>query len=154
MNTAMIQKGLKESFAQITREVTEWAAGICLCQGDSFPAGDLCTVYVAFERGIQTSVSFCAEASLFMRLTRYLLQAEELTFQDVEDSSKEYFNILCGYFAAQMFQMTKVPLRFGIPVFYPGRYVPEGYEEEFVICYTSDRNENAQLIYYTPRIVV
>ncbi len=152
MNTVMIQEELRESFDRIMREVTQWAAGICLYRGDSAPAGDLCTVYAVFERGFQTSVSFCAEASLFMRLTRYMLQAEELTFQDVEDSSKEFFNILCGYIAAQMYQMTKVPLRFGIPVFYPGRYVPEGYGEDFVICYTSDRNENAQLIYHTPQM--
>lgn len=150
MNTMMPRQGLEEIFDQITREVTEHAAGICLCQGNISPVGDLCTVYAVFEHGFQTSVSFCAETALFIRLARYMLQAEEITFQDVEDSAKEYFNMLCGRIAARMFQLTKIPSRFGIPVFYPGCYAPEGYREHFVIRYTSDKNENAQITHYTP----
>lgn len=151
MNTVVPQKGLEEIFDQITREVTEHAAGISLCRGDIHPTGDLCTVSVAFERGFHTCVSFCAEEPLFTRLTRYMMQETEVTPQDVEDFSKEYFNMLCGHIAARLFQVTKISSRFGIPAFYRGRYVPEGHGDHFVISYTSDENENAQLIHHTPK---
>lgn len=151
MDTAMPRERLEEVFDQIIREVTKQAAGICLCQGDILPSGELCTVYTVFERGFDTSVSFCAESSLFVRLTQYMMQERQITAQDVEDFSKEFFNMLCGHISSRMFQMTKVASRFEIPVFYRGRYVPEGHEEHFAISYISDENENAQFIHHTPR---
>lgn len=154
MNNALPQEGLEEIFDEITREITKCAAGISLCQGDTLLEGDVYTVYAAFERGFQTSLSFCAEAPLFARLTRYMMQEERVTPKDVEDFSKEYFNILCGRLASRLFQVTKIPSRFGIPVFYQGRYVPEGQGEHFIINYMSDENERAQLIHHTPKAVL
>lgn len=147
----MPQEGLKEIFDQITRKVTEQAAGISLNRGEIAPAGELYTVYVAFERGFRAGVSFCAEASLFTRLTKHMMQQDEITRQDVEDFTKEYFNVLCGQIASRLFQVTKVAARFGIPTFHSGRFEPAGHEEHFVISYTSDGNENAQITHHTPR---
>ena len=102
LDTVVPQEGLKEIFDQITRGVTQQAAGISLKQGNSEPTGEMYTVYAAFERGFRTSVSLCAEASLFARLTKYMMQEEEITHQDVEDFSKEYFNMLCGQIASRL----------------------------------------------------
>ncbi len=151
MDAAMSQEGLKEIFDQIICEVTKRAAGISLSQGDTLPDGELYTVYAAFERGFRSSVSFCAEASLFTRLTKNMMQEEVVTHQDVEDFTKEYFNMVCGHIASRLFQVTKVASRFGMPTFHRGRYVPEGQEEHFAINYTSDRNENARLVHHTPK---
>ena len=83
MDTVVPQEGLKEIFDQITRGVTQQAAGISLRQGNVKPTGEMYTVYTTFERGLRTSVSMCAEASLFARLTKYMMQEEEITHQDV-----------------------------------------------------------------------
>jgi hypothetical protein len=150
LDTVVPQEGLKEIFDQITRGVTQQAAGISLHQGNVKPTGEMYTVYATFERGLRTSVSMCAEASLFARLTKYMMQEDEITHQDVEDFSKEYFNMLCGQIAARLYQVTKVASRFGIPSFHQGRYVPEGCDEHFELVYTSDGNENAELTCLEP----
>lgn len=150
LDTVVPQEGLKEIFDQITRGVTQQAAGISLHEGNVKPTGEMYTVYATFERGLRTSVSMCAEASLFARLTKYMMQEEEITHQDVEDFSKEYFNMLCGQIAARLYQVTKVASRFGIPSFHHGRYVPEGCGEHFELTYTSDGNENAELTCLEP----
>lgn len=150
MDTVVPQEGLKEIFDQITRGVTQQAAGISLRLGQDEPTGEMYTVYAAFERGFRTSVSMCAEASLFARLTKYMMQEEEITHQDVEDFSKEYFNMLCGQIASRLYQVTKVASRFGIPSFHNGRYIPEGHDEHFELRYTSDGNENAEITYLAP----
>ena len=146
LDTVVPQEGLKEIFDQITRGVTQQAAGISLHEGNVKPTGEMYTVYATFERGLRTSVSMCAEASLFARLTKYMMQEEEITHQDVED----YFNMLCGQIAARLYQVTKVASRFGIPSFHHGRYVPEGCGEHFELTYTSDGNENAELTCLEP----
>ena len=79
-----------------------------------------------------------------------LLAAERLVpEQDVEDFTKEYFNVLCGHIASRLFQVTKVASRFEIPEFYTGRYQPEDQKEQFAICYSSDKNEGARLSHFT-----
>ncbi len=95
-------------------------------------------------------MSLCAEASLFARLTKYMMQEEEITHQDVEDFSKEYFNMLCGQIASRLYQVTKIAVRFGIPSFHYGRYIPEGHDEHFELRYTSDGNENAEITCLAP----
>ena len=49
-----------------------------------------------------------------------------------------------------MFQATKVPAHFGPPVFYHGRYEPEGREIQFVLTYSNEHFGGAQLIHHVP----
>lgn len=149
MNTAMPEKNLQDVFDQVTREVTEKVAGIRLCEGELSSEENLCTVHASFERGFHSSLALCADTAMFTRLTQSMLQEEEVTPQDVEDFTKEYFNVLCGCIASKLFQVTKVASRFDIPAFYTGNYRPEDQKEQFTICYSSDRNEGARLIHYT-----
>ena len=63
------------------------------------------------------------EAAMFVRLTRGMMQREDVTDRDVEDFTKEYFNVLCGHIVSRLFRETRVPARFSPPVFRRGRYV-------------------------------
>lgn len=148
MEAILHREGLKEVFDQVICRMTEKVAGISLCQGELLPAGELCTVYTAFGEGLGgcASISFCAEESLFTRLTQHMMQEEEVAPQDVEDFAKEYFNMVCGQISYRLFQVTNVASRFGIPDFQRGHYVPEGHRECFCLSYTSDGNENARLL--------
>ena len=85
---------------------------------------------------------------MFVRLTRGMMQREDVTDRDVEDFTKEYFNVLCGKVAGAMFQATQVPAHFGPPAFYHGRYEPEGREAQFVLTYCDEHSEGAQLIHH------
>lgn len=149
MDTVMSEEKLQDVFDEVTREVTEKVAGIRLCEGDASPEEDACTVHAAFERGFHSSLALCADTAMFTRLTQSMLQEEEVTRQDVEDFTKEYFNVLCGHIASRLFQVTKVASRFEIPAFYNGRYQPENQKEQFAICYSSDKNEGARLSHFT-----
>lgn len=150
MDTVMSEEKLQDVFDQVTREITENVSGIRLCIGESSLEEDSCTVYAAFAKGFHSSLALCADTAMFVRLTQSMLQAEEVTPQDVEDFTKEYFNVLCGHIASRLFQVSKVASRFGIQEFYNGRYQPENQTEQFAICYSSDKNEGARLSHFTP----
>ena len=75
---------------------------------------------------------------------------EAVTPEDVEEFSKEYFNVLCGKIVGAMFQATQVPAHIGAPVFYHGRYEPEGQEAQFILTYADEQREGAQLIHHVP----
>lgn len=150
MNATISQEILDTVFDEVTRQVTETVAGIRLYRGDSPPDGELCTVYAAFQRGFSSSLSLCAEVSVFTRLTQYIMEDNHVTHQDVEDFTKEYFNVLCGHIASRLFHLTKVASRFEIPSFYRGRYQPENHQDHFTINYFSDQNEGVQLTHHQP----
>ena len=151
MSTSVPQERLTEIFDQVVRDITRREAGICLAPGEAEPSGEVFTVYAVFERGFDTCLSMSAEAAMFVRLTRGMMQREDVTDRDVEDFTKEYFNVLCGHIVAQLYRETKVPARFSPPSFRAGRYIPEDHLRHIVLTYAGDRNEHVQLIHLAPR---
>lgn len=85
---------------------------------------------------------------MFLRLTQCVLERESVSDEDVEAFAKEFFNLLCGHVATRLFELTKVPARFGIPVFCQGRYAPEDSLEHIVLTYSSDEQECARLVHH------
>lgn len=150
MNTAMSQEELKRLFDAAVREVTQNTAGVRLYQGTEPPDGELCTVYIKFKNGFRSSLSLCADTAILARMAKNMLQVENLTPQDLEDFSKEYFNILCGKISSQLFRATKVASRFDAPSFYLGCYEPKDQQAQFALNYSSDRQEGAQLVHHVP----
>ena len=151
MSTSVPRERLAEIFDQVVRDITRREAGICLAPGEAEPSGEIYTVYAVFERGFGTCLSMSAEAAMFVRLTRGMMQREDVTDRDVEDFTKEYFNVLCGHIVAQLYRETKVPARFSPPSFRAGRYIPEDHLRHIVLTYAGDRNEHVQLIHLAPR---
>lgn len=150
MNTAVTREELEQILDQALQDVTERTAGVRLHQGDQPLGKDLCTVHITFDKGFGTSLTLCADTSLLARMARNSFHEEAVTPEDVEEFSKEYFNVLCGKIAGAMFRATQVPARFGAPVFYQGRYDPEGQEAQFVLTYADELREGAQLIHHVP----
>ena len=150
MSTSVPRERLTEIFDQVVRDITRREAGICLAPGEAEPSGEVFTVYAVFERGFDTCLSMSAEAAMFVRLTRGMMQREDVTDRDVEDFTKEYFNVLCGHIGSRLFRETRGPARFSPPVFRRGRYVPEDHLRHIVLTYADDRNERAQLIQHAP----
>ena len=150
MNTAMTQAELERILDQAVQDVTERTAGVRLHQGEQSPGEDLCTVHITFDRGFHTSLTLCADTSLLYRMARNSFHEELLEPEDLEEFGKEYLNVLCGRIASAMFQATRIPAHFNPPVFYHGRYEPEGREIQFVLTYSNEYNEGAQLIHHVP----
>lgn len=152
MNTAMTKKELEEMLDCAVREVTEETAGVKLFPGGDALGDDLCTVHITFNKGFHTSLSLCADTSLLSRMAQNALGEEKLTSEDLEDFSKEYFNILCGKIAAVLYRSTQVAARFSIPEFYHGRHMPDDYQVQFMLTYVDDNCDGAQLIHHMPQL--
>lgn len=150
MNTAATREELEQILDQALQDVTERTAGVRLHQGDQPLGEDLCTVHITFDKGFGTSLTLCADTSLLARMARNSFHEEAVTPEDVEEFSKEYFNVLCGKIVGAMYRTTQVSAHFGAPVFYHGRYEPEGQEAQFVLTYADEQREGAQLIHHVP----
>lgn len=151
MNTAITKERLEEILDQALQDVTERTAGVRLNQGDQSLGEDLCTVHITFDKGFNTSLTLCADTSLLSRMARNSFHEDEVNADDLEEFSKEYLNVLCGKIAGAMFQATRISAHFGQPKFYHGRYEPEGQEVQFVLTYSDEQREGAQLIHHVPR---
>lgn len=149
MNTAMSQKELEELLDKAVRAVTEQSVGIQLYQGGDSLGNDVCTVLVSFNKGVNTSLTLCADTTLMNRMAQNVF-GEELDEQDLEDFTKEYFNVLCGKIAGFLKETTHIAARFSVPVFFKGAYVPEDYNAQFVLTYSDDQHKSVQLIHHIP----
>ncbi len=147
----MEQEELERILDQAVQDVTERTAGVQLHQGDQMSGEDICTVQITFDRGFRTSLTLCADTGLLYRMACNSFHEESVSPEDVEEFSKEYFNVLCGRIAGAMFRATQVPAHFGPPEFYHGRYEPEGREIQFVLTYSDGCHRGAQLIHHVPR---
>lgn len=150
MNTAMAKEELEQILDQAVQDVTERTAGVRLRQGDQSPGEDLCTVQITFDRGFRTSLTLCADTGLLYRMACNSFHEESVSPEDLEEFSKEYFNVLCGRIAGAMFRATQVPAHFGPPKFYRGRYTPEDREIQFVLTYSDEHCGGAKLIHHVP----
>lgn len=151
MNTAITKEELEQILDQALQDVTERTAGVRLYQGDQPLGTDLCTVHITFDKGFGTSLTLCADTSLLVRMARNSFHEDAITQEDVEEFSKEYLNVLCGKVVGAMFRATQVSAHFGTPVFYHGRYEPEGQDAQFILTYSDGLSEGAQLIHHVPR---
>lgn len=150
MNTAMRQENLLEMLDQVVREITQQMTGITLCPSGNGVDGELGTVAITFLEGFRTTLSLCAEMSLFKQMAQYIMMEEQVTPQDVEAVAKEYINVLCGHIAARLFSTSKKPTRFSIPAFYQGQYAPDHHWEHITLTYSSGEGKNIRLIHYVP----
>lgn len=149
MDALLTKQRLNEIYEQAARYVTEEMSGIHLSEGKCPLTGEICTVYTYFVgNGVHSGLAFYAEAGLFKRLTQHMMQSEEVEPQDVEDFTKEYFNVLCGNITAAMYHDTKVAARFQFPEFCRGRYQPGDQCESWELGFHSDHDENARLVHY------
>ena len=150
MNTVLTKEKLEQILDQALQDVTERTAGVRLHQGDQPLGEDLCTVHITFDKGFGTSLTLCADTSLLVRMARNSFHEDAVTQEDLEEFSKEYLNVLCGKVTGAMFRATQIPAHFGQPVFYHGRYEPEGQEVQFILTYSDEHSEGAQLIHHVP----
>lgn len=150
MNTVLTKEQLEQILDQALQNVTEQTAGVRLNQGNQPLGEDLCTVHITFDKGFSTSLTLCADTSLLTRMACNSFHEDEVNSEDLEEFTKEYFNVLCGKIAGAMFQATQIAAHFGPPMFYHGRYDPEGQEVQFVLTYSDEHCEGAQLIHHVP----
>lgn len=135
---------------QAVRQVTEETASVRLFPSGETLSEDVCTVHITFNKGVSTSLTLCADTKLLLRMARNAF-GEDFNAEDLEDFSKEYFNVLCGKIAVYLKKTTNIAARFSVPEFYRGRYAPKDHRRQFVLTYSDDQNKGAQLGHYVPQ---
>lgn len=153
MERVMPREKLRVMLDQVTREITRQEAGICLTPADpekNGPIRDPCTVYIAFERGMDGTLCLCANRAMFARFARDVMETDEPTPRDVADVAKEYLNVLAGHVLSRLFPEARRPARFKVPAFCRGPYAPEGERLSIALDYASDQEEQVRFSYYSP----
>ncbi len=150
MNRAMSRNELEQILDQAVQDVTERTAGVRLRQSDQLSGDDLCTIQITFDKGFSTSLTLCADTGLLYRMACNSFHEQSVSSEDLEEFSKEYLNVLCGRITGAIFRATQISAHFAPPVFYRGRYEPEGQEVQFVLTYSDGHCGGAQLIHHVP----
>lgn len=133
------------------RDITNRMDRIYPCQQGIHLSNDTCTVCTTFEGGYHADLILYMDTALLSRLTKHALQEESVSQQDIEEFSKEYFNVICGHIVSRIFRAANIASRFSIPRFYPGQRAPsQNAGSRHVLSYISDNNEGAQLIHQLP----
>lgn len=149
--SALTDQELQELLDRVMQDITNRMAQIRRCRQETALSGDVCTVSTTFEGDYHATLTLYADTALLARLTRCVLQEETVGPQDIEDFTKEYFNVICGNIVAKLFQAAHLSSRFRIPSFSTGRHVPaQPGGPRCVLNYTSSCNEGAQLIHEIP----
>lgn len=148
---AISDQEIQDILDQVVRDITNRIANIYLCKQEVVFSDDICTVHTTFEGGYHATLILCADTVLLTRLTQHIIQEETVAPQDIEDFTKEFFNVICGQIASKLFQTAHISSRFHIPDFHTGRYIPgEKNGSQYILSYTSNHNEGVQLIHQIP----
>lgn len=150
---ALTQTEIADILDRAMQEITSHMAklSLCECGSQGVPSGDVCAVSTTFEGGYEADLTLYMDTALLTRLAQTAMQEETVSLQDIEDFTKEYFNVLCGHIVVRLFQATHVSSRFRIPRFYRGLHPPDGGDaRSCILSYVSGSNERAQLIHRLP----
>lgn len=149
MAAPLTQEVLQSVVDHAMRDVMPRVGGITLLRGGSPPMGELYTVHTAFDGETPVNLSLCANAAAFTHLTQHMMGQEQIAPADLEDAAKEFFNVLCGHVAVELFHVTKASYRFRIPRFSGGRQLPREQEWQFALNYSGDKDERIQIVQHT-----
>lgn len=149
METTLTSELLQNAVDHALLDVMPKVGGITLLRGDSPPSGELYTVYTIFDGEMPVNLALCGNAATFTHLTQHMMGQDEIEPEDLADAAKEFFNVLCGHVAIELFHATNLALRFQIPRFGGGIQIPEGHTWQFVLNYSGDKDESMQVIQHT-----
>ena len=153
MDRLMSKEELSALLDQVTREITQREAGICLSLAQAprdGPCGDCCTAYITFGRGLDGTFCLRADEPMLVRLAQGMTRIDAPSHQDMEDAAKEYLNVLCGHVFSRLFRIAKRPARFSVPGASWESYVPEDGRQYIVLDYAGEQDERARLTHYVP----
>ena len=143
---------LHELICDMTQKITQNVAHIdlTLCDMEPDPHRDLCSVYTTLSGGFSTRFVLCGERTFFHRLTENILGHPTDDPEDLEEYTKEYFNVLCGRLVGEIYRVTKRGAKFHPPFFHEGHYslIPPASDNELEsICFTNPKSEHLMVLH-------
>ena len=135
----------------VTVRITQQVAQINLQIGETppHPEGDLCAVYTTIEGTYHARLVLCAEHLFLQRMTENMLGDPLHYPDDLEEYSKEFFNILCGRIVGEICRTKQAHATFQSPSFTEDPAVLSTFCENpsALICFTSDHNEKVIVLH-------
>ena len=140
-----------ELFRQLTEDITQKITldvaqiDLRLSDHQPNPDDDLCTVYTSVAGGYKTRLVMCAQRKFLHRLTENMMGEPSSDPDDLEEYTKEFFNVLCGRLVGEIFRTTHLGASFHPPLFSEGNYdtlFKQGDQPEEVIYFTSRESED------------
>ena len=142
---------VQELIHSVTVRITQQVAQINLQIGEHppHPKGDLCAVYTTIEGTYHARLVLCAERLFLQRMTENMLGDPMHYPDDLEEYSKEFFNILCGRIVGEICQANNAHVTFHPPSFTEDPSVLSEFygNPGALICFTSDQNENVIVLH-------
>lgn len=147
MATNLTEQEFSSILDRALRTVTCRMGQMQLFPQPSKPSEEMCAVSTTFEGDFCGTLILCMEPVFLRHLTREVLDSGAVTFQDMVDTAKEFFNVFCGSVAAGLFQSAGLSTRFCIPQFCCGcaDCTPESCR---MLFYTSCSQGGLQLIHH------
>ena len=140
-----LEELIHRTVVDITRQIAK--IDLRLCSQDPDPANELCTLHTTIDGDYHTELVLHADRALLHRLTENMMEAKTTDPEDMEEYSKEFFNVLCGHIVSEIFRRTKLPARFHTPCFAYGDTDEEKAKDKIRIRYASDQAERAELLH-------
>ena len=129
------------------QETTSRFAGIHLCEQEAQLSDDVCTIHAVLETPRHITLLLYADVSLMARLAQNIMHQEVVTQRDIQDVAIEYFNVVCGRVAANMYRAARISSRFQTPRFFQGCYLPDGHPcSQCVLNFKGENMENVRLV--------
>lgn len=137
------QATLHSLISKVIVKITQQVAKIELtdCNAMPYDESKLCSVQTMLDGLYHEKWEFCAEREFFHRMTENMMETKSNDPTDLEEYSKEFFNVLCGHLVAEIFRYTKVPTHFEVPSFVSVCPPIPAEREDLSMCYSSDRAE-------------
>lgn len=150
ITVALTPTVFRELACMVTKKTMQDMAKIDLSLASEPPTSceDLCAVYTSFNGGYSLRLVFCAERTLLRRLTENMMGEVSTDPEDLEEYTKEYFNVLCGRLAGEIFHTTRLGARFHAPLFTSGddaNQLTARSAPEEIIYFTSMQSESVML---------
>lgn len=142
---------VQELIHSVTVRITQQVAQINLQIGEHPPPpkGDLCAVYTTIEGTYHARLVLCAERLFLQRMTENMLGDPMHYPDDLEEYSKEFFNILCGRIVGEICQANNAHVTFHPPCFTEDSSILSEFyvKPSALICFTSDKDENVIVLH-------
>lgn len=114
-------------------------------EGESL-SNDIYTVSAIFEGNCDLALSLCADKLFFTHLAQGIFQTEDVSEQDIEDSAKEYLNVICGRLITQVSPLIHKPTSFRFPVFQKGKHIFDESAEYSCKSHYINKNDDGMLL--------
>lgn len=142
---------VQELIHSVTVRITQQVAHINLQIGDHplQPKGDLCAVYTTIDGTYHARLILCAERLFLQRMTENMLGDPIHYPDDLEEYSKEFFNILCGRIVGEICRANNAHVTFHPPCFTEDPSILSEFyaKPRALICFTSDKDENVIVLH-------